>query len=83
MVRGSGPLQFGNGTFDSDCEKLFWTIEASSWEEAMAIYNLRQGFDPYIPVGKASECPYCGEMFYPDGSGKCWNCGVESPGVRP
>tara|TARA_R110002096_G_scaffold309403_4_gene503992 strand:+ start:18872 stop:19162 length:291 start_codon:yes stop_codon:yes gene_type:complete len=72
--QGEGPTQFGNGEYDKDCEVRLYTIEAHSWEEAMAIYYIRQGWEPYKPVGEAAPCPECGFMFYPAGSGQCWQC---------
>ncbi len=56
-------------------------IEAATWEEANAIFNLRQGYEPYKPIGKAEECPntiahryFC---YYPMSSGKCF-CGYDN-----
>jgi len=50
---------------------------AVSFEEAMAIYHLRMGFEPYKPSGKSQLCPNnCGSHYYPDGSGECPNCGI-------
>lgn len=74
LVEGEGPLRFSNGEADPRCEKLFWIIEACSPEEAMSIYYLRQGWAPYKPEGEAEPCPKCGAMFYPKGSGQCWQC---------
>jgi hypothetical protein len=55
--------------------KLLYTIDAASFEEAMAIHHLRQGGEPYHP-GRAALCPRgCGAYYYPDGSGECPLCG--------
>jgi hypothetical protein len=62
------------GLLQPDAE-LLWEIEADTWEEAMAIRNLRMGFGPYVPVGEAQPCPKCSAAFYPEGSGQCWRCG--------
>lgn len=74
IMTGEGPPRFMDGSLEPDCEKLFWRIEAATWEEAMAIYHLRQGWEPYQPQGQAEPCTDCGAMHYPDGSGQCWNC---------
>ena len=73
-IGGDGPPRFKDGTLQPDCEKLFWHIEVATWEEAMSIYNLRQGWEPYRPEGKAEPCPNCGALYYPEGSGQCWQC---------
>jgi hypothetical protein len=49
-----------------------YDFEAATWEEAMSIHNLRQGFGPYMPAGEPEDCPVCGVPYYPDGSGVCW-----------
>lgn len=54
--------------------KQRYNFITSSWEEAMAIYHLREGLEPYKPEGEPSKCPKCGSWFYPKGSGECWNC---------
>lgn len=74
LVCGEEPRHFMKGTVDPDCQILIWRIEACSWEEAMAIYNLRQGWAPYNPGTPAEPCPKCGALFYPLGSGQCWQC---------
>jgi predicted enzyme related to lactoylglutathione lyase len=56
-------------------EALLFEIEANTYEEAAAIYNLRMGFGPYQPGGDPAPCPNCGAWFYPQGSGECWRCG--------
>ncbi len=55
--------------------EFLWSIEADTLEEASAIYNLRMGFEPYVPMGDPAQCPKCGAWFYPEGSGECWRCG--------
>jgi len=74
LIGGTQPLTFENGEVDSDCEKIFYQFEACSWEEANAIYHLRQEFEPYNPDVPAAPCPKCGVLFYPEGGGECWNC---------
>lgn len=52
------------------------SIEADTFEEAIAISHLRRGSEPYRPEGEPKPCPNgCGAMFYPEGSGQCPNCG--------
>ena len=63
LVGGEEPARFGNGEIDPDCQKKFYTIEACTWEEAMSIYHLRQGWEPYKPHGEATPCPECGARF--------------------
>jgi len=56
--------------------KLIHSFVASTGEEASSIYNLRMGFEPYIPEGIPVLCPHnCGSYFYPEGSGQCPYCG--------
>ena len=74
LVSGEGPPRFANGELQPDCEVLLWRIEVGSYEEAMAIRNLRLGYGPYVPHGDASPCPVCGAMHYPGNSAQCWNC---------
>lgn len=60
----------------SEGAKLLHRIEADTYEEAMAVHNIKMGWNPYVPMGAAQECPRgCGAMFYPGGSGECPNCG--------
>ena len=54
--------------------KLF-DLEANTFEEALAVYHLRMGWEPFKPMGLAKACPKCGAWFYPEGSGECWHCG--------
>lgn len=55
--------------------EFLWEIETDTFEEAMAIRNLRMGFEPFVPEGEWQPCPKCGAVFYPEGSGQCWRCG--------
>lgn len=56
--------------------KLLFRVEADTWEEALAVRNIKMGWSPYIPEGKPQSCPRgCGSIFYPEGSGECPNCG--------
>ena len=56
--------------------KFVFRIEADTWEEAMAVRNIKMGWSPYIPEGKPRNCPrLCGSIFYPEGSGECPKCG--------
>ena len=71
---GEDPPRSGNGEVMPDCDVVLWRVEAATWEEAMAIRNLRCGFEPYKPAGEASPCPDCGALHYAEGSGQCWNC---------
>ena len=56
---------------------MLWRIEVGSYEEAMAIRNLRLGYEPYVPQGEASPCPDCGSLHHPESTGQCWNCDHE------
>lgn len=51
-----------------ECMYKFW---ASTWEEAQAIYHLRQGWEPYHPLNPI-KCVNCGEIIY--ASRDCWKC---------
>lgn len=66
-----------NGLIPSDAI-LEYAIEALTSEEASAIHHLRQGFEPYVPMGKAGSCPKCESIFYPESSGDCWRCVSDS-----
>jgi hypothetical protein len=59
----------------SEAATLSYAIVAESWEEAMAIHHVRQGWAPYVPMGDAVPCPNCASPYYPLGSGGCWRCG--------
>jgi hypothetical protein len=59
----------------SDDAKLLYEIVTETYEEAMAIHYLRQGWAPYVPMGEAAPCPKCTTPYYPEGSGDCWRCG--------
>ena len=74
LVGGEGPLRFANGEIYEECEERLYVFEASSYEEAMSIYYIRQGWAPYKPQGEAAPCPKCNAMHYPKGSGECWKC---------
>ncbi len=74
LVPGDGPPRFANGEPQPDCEVLLWHIEVGSYEEAMAIRNLRLGYAPYVPQGTSAPCPVCDAIYYPQGSAQCWNC---------
>ena len=52
-----------------------YTISAATFEEAMAVHHLRQGWEPYQPIGQAAQCQQCRSVYYPDGGGECWKCG--------
>lgn len=52
-----------------------WEIEVDTPEEAMTIYRLRMGLEPYTPKGDDGKCPKCGAVYYPEDSGVCWRCG--------
>ena len=77
LVQGENALKFANGNVDPECQKLFWKFDACSYEEAMAIYYTRLGWAPYKPTGESQPCPKCAAMFYPEGSGQCWQCDYE------
>lgn len=74
LVPGDDVPRFANGHPQPDCEDLIYKIEASNWEEASAIYHLRQGWEPFQPILPAQPCPQCGALYYPMGSGQCWRC---------
>ena len=77
FAAGEEPPRSANGQVDPDRVVALWRVEAATWEEAMAIRNLRCGYEPYRPQGAAAPCPQCGALHYPRGSGQCWNCGHE------
>lgn len=56
-------------------DKILYEFDAHTPEEACAIHHLRQGFEPYKPVGEPKPCPRCGSTYYPESSGVCWHCG--------
>lgn len=56
---------------------LLYEFDAATPEEASAIHNLRQGFEPYKPMWEAARCPDCNAWYYPEGSGICWRCGEQ------
>jgi hypothetical protein len=62
------------GQLDPKAE-LLWEITGYTYEEVMAVHNLRMGFGPYNPTGESVACPTCNAHYYPLGSGECWHCG--------
>jgi hypothetical protein len=62
------------------CEgaELLYAFEAATHEEAQSIHHLRMGWAPYSPLGALGECPACGAVYYPEGSGECWRCSSRS-----
>ena len=77
LIEGELSPRFADGRVDPDCTVLLFRIEAQTWDEARAIYNLRLGLEPYEPTGDAEPCPKCGALFYPKGRGECWKCGYD------
>jgi len=77
LLEGDVQPRDAAGNVLAGCEQLLFRVEACSWEEAMAIYYLRQGWAPFVPEGPAEICPKCAALFYPRGSGQCWNCDHE------
>jgi hypothetical protein len=65
--------QRDNGQLSVDAV-LEYELGAATFEEALAIHNLRQGFGPHVPMGEPAQCPQCAAWFYPQGSGQCWRC---------
>lgn len=58
------------------CDAIpLWEIEVDTPEEAMTIFRLRMGLEPYTPKGESAHCPKCGAVYYPEDSGICWRCG--------
>ncbi len=77
LMEGVEPLRFNDGTKDPEAEVMLYSFEAETYEEAMSIYYLRQGWAPYKPEGEAEPCPKCGSNYYPKGSGYCWKCSYD------
>ena len=75
IIAGEDQPKFVDGSPMPDCEEIIFRIQACTWEEAMAIYYLRMGYEPYKPAGNPGNCPKCDSFFYPSGSGECWRCG--------
>ena len=73
-MTGIKPLAFKDGTVDPDSEIMLYSFDAATYEGAMAIYYIRQGWSPYEPDGESESCPKCNAIFYPSGSGECWQC---------
>lgn len=64
------------GLLSKNAKLTFWVI-ADTFEEALAVRNIKLGWGPYVPEGEPKECPRgCAAMFYPEGSGECPNCGA-------
>jgi hypothetical protein len=60
--------------------KLMFRIQAETYEEALAVKNVKLGWSPYFPNGEPAFCPNgCGGVFYPAGFHECPNCGLISP----
>jgi hypothetical protein len=62
------------GVMASDAQ-FVCAFDAATMEEAMAIRNLRMGWEPFRPQGAPGRCSNCGSWYYPEGSGECWQCG--------
>ena len=74
-TKENAQLMLNQGLIDSD-SILLHSFMASTDEEANAIYNLRMGYEPYVPKGNSELCPNkCGCHYYPEGSSQCPNCG--------
>jgi hypothetical protein len=57
--------------------RLLFRIQADTYEEALAVRNVKLGWSPYTPNGGPADCPNgCGGIFYPAGYAECPNCGV-------
>ncbi len=68
-------IERNSPAFAGMVHRLF-SIEADTYEEAMAVYYVRMGFEPYRPEGEPAECPNkCGAHYYPEGSAECPICG--------
>ena len=78
VTTGEERPKYANGEYEKDAKELLFIIEACNWEEAMAIYNLRLGYNPYKPQGESAPCPRCGANYYPEGSGQCWKCDFQT-----
>jgi hypothetical protein len=60
----------------SSSARLMYEIVADTPEEAMAVHYIKQGRNPYHPMGTPQKCPKgCGNIYYPEESGECPNCG--------
>ena len=68
-------LREKNGTPQRVDYVLLFTVEPRTWDEAMAIRNLRLGWEPYQPAGESQNCPRCSSNYWPESYGECWNCG--------
>ena len=68
--------QHMKNTDDGEVIVIQYFIKAASWEECMAIFELREHGSVYHPMGEGKLCPKCESFFYfPDGSGHCPKCG--------
>ena len=57
--------------------RLRFRLHVDTYEEALAVRNIKLGWAPYVPEGKPAHCPNgCGGVFYPAGYCECPNCGV-------
>ena len=50
FVEGTSRSCFADGTPQPDCEELMWCIEAETWEDEMAAYHVRQGWEAMQPA---------------------------------
>ena len=55
-------------------DKILYSFYAATFEEARAINHLREGYEPYKPIGRKDLCKKCGSIIYLDESGQCWKC---------
>lgn len=67
---------------EGDRPFLAYKIEAATSEEASAVYNLREGFGPYTPMGETARCTVCKQFYWPGSSGVCWACGTNHDLLR-
>ena len=74
LVFGEDIPRNANGTPWSKSNELLYRFEAASNDEAMAIFSLRCGHQPYQP-GPPAPCHKCGSVIYPESFGDCWRCG--------
>jgi hypothetical protein len=50
LIEGKGPPPRYTTADPHYCPDLIWTIEATSWEDAMRRYHELQGWEPYKPL---------------------------------
>lgn len=61
---------------DDNEVELMYIIQAATWEEAHAVYDLRCYGTHYIPIGNSIDCPTCGDFqVFPHSSNACPQCG--------